>query len=89
MSNNILPSNYDSIEDFLTSSTVNIHNYDAVKHKLKRDHLRNICLKSIQSRQYRNHLENVLNNEHEDKSMIMRLMEAEDQKQAELLGTMK
>ena len=55
-----------------------------------RDHLRNICLnKSIQSRQYRNHLENVLNNEHEDETVIMRLMKAEDQKQAQLLGTMK
>ena len=89
LNNNILPSKYDFIKDFLLGQTVSIHNYDAVKQKL-RYHLRNICLKSILSRQYRNHLESVLNSEHEGKNVIMHLMEAEDRKQTqELLRTMK
>ena len=90
LNNNILFSNYDFIKDFFTSQTTSIHNHDAVKQKLT-DRLRNICLnKSILSKQYRHHLENELNSEHEDKNVIMHLMEAEDQKQTkELLGTMK
>ena len=66
LNNNILTSNYDFIREFLTSQTVNIHNYDAVKQKL-RDHLRNICLtKSLLAKKYRNHLQNALNDEDEN-----------------------
>ena len=90
LNTNVLPSNYKFFETFLEQQTVNSANYDAIKQEL-RENLRNNCIaKSILSKHYRNDLQNALENDVDNNQQITKVIDDEDETNAEeLLSTMK